>query len=250
MKKFFYLVIICSLCIFTQCYKERKGIAFTFDDSAIDEWYAHRALFQKYDIHATFFITRPHLLDSNQINKLKILESDGHEIACHSYKHKNATDFQSPEEYINEEIEPALQKLQDIGFHPVSFAYPFGISTPALDSVLLNYFKIIRKATYNIQDTTIDQYSEIYANKDTYRIVNAMGIDFNFNISLENFETGIRRAVRNNEVLIIYAHIINTSNGNYSIHPEYLEKLFLQCQKHHIKSLTMNEVYHHFQSLN
>jgi peptidoglycan/xylan/chitin deacetylase (PgdA/CDA1 family) len=248
MRRILFLVAICFILIFTNCRRERIGIAFTFDDSAIDEWYAHRSLFQKYDIHATFFITRPHLLDSNQIQKLKVLESEGHEIACHSFKHKRATDFETVEEYINEEIKPALQQLQDIGFNPTSFAYPFGVSTPDLDSALLNYFKIIRKATYNIQDTTIDQYSEIYANFDSFRVVNAMGVDYNFNISLENFETGILRALKNKEVLILYAHIINTSNGNYSIHPEYLEKLFLISQKHRIKSLTMNEMYNYFKS--
>jgi peptidoglycan/xylan/chitin deacetylase (PgdA/CDA1 family) len=248
MPKFFYLIKICLLTIFLfcNCQKKKEAIAFTFDDSSIDEWYSYRDLFKEYDIRATFFITRPHLLDSNQINKLKILESDGHEIASHAYHHKHATGFQIPEDYINQEIKPALQKLQELGFNVTSFAYPFGTSTPELDSVLLNYFKTVRKATYNYLDTTIDQYPEIYANSSNYRIVNAMGIDYNYAISPENFETGIQRALKNNEILIVYAHYIDSSNRDYTIHPEYLEKLFLICKKSYAKTVTMSEMYRYF----
>ncbi|MCL2302761.1 MAG: polysaccharide deacetylase family protein [Lentimicrobiaceae bacterium] len=248
MPKIFYIIKICLITIFLfcNCQKEKAGIAFTFDDNSIDEWYNQCALFKEYDIRATFFITRPYLLDSNQINKLKILKSDGHEIGCHGYYHKNATDYQTPEDYINQEIKPALQKLQELGFTVTSFAYPFGASTSELDSALLNYFKIIRKATYNYLNTTIDQYPEIYANSNNYRTVNAMGIDCNYVISPENFETGMQRALKNNEILIVYAHSIDTSNSDYSIHPEYLEELFLICKKRGIKSVTMNELFHFF----
>jgi uncharacterized radical SAM superfamily Fe-S cluster-containing enzyme len=74
-----------------------------------------------------------------------------------------------------------------------------------------------------------------------------MGIDYNYGISSENFEIGIKKAKKNKEILIVHAHSINTSNGEYTIHPDYLEKLFLICKKHHVKSLTMNEMYHYFQ---
>ena len=185
------------------------------------------------------------MLDSSQINKLKILASEGHEVACHGYQHKDVLDYQT-EDYINQEIKPALQKMREIGFEPAVFAYPFGTSTAEMDSILLHYFKTIRKATYNIRDTTIDQYADIYANSNNYRIVNAMGIDYNFAISPENFETGIKRALKNKEILIVYAHRIDSSNENYTIDPEYLKKLFIICKKYHIKSVTMREMHHHF----
>jgi peptidoglycan/xylan/chitin deacetylase (PgdA/CDA1 family) len=241
---FLFLLIIL---IFCNCQTKKEGIVFSFDDCYIDEWYAHRALFNKYDVRATFFITRPHLLDSNQIFKLKILESDGHEIACHGYGHKNATDYQVPEDYINQQIKPALQNLQEIGFNVTSFAYPFGASTTNLDSLLLIYFRTIRKATYNIQNTTIDQYSEIYANNNSFRIVNSMGIDNNYAITPENFKTGILRARKNNEMLILHAHRIDTSYSEYTVNSEYLEELFLICKKYRIISVTMDGMYNYFQ---
>jgi len=248
-QSFFASIFIFSLIIFLfcNCQKKRIGVVFSFDDSSIDEWYAHRTLFNKYDIRATFFITRPHLLDTNLINKLKILESEGHEIACHGYEHKNATDYQVSEDYINQEINPALQKLQEIGFNVTSFAYPFGASTTNLDSLLLNYFRTIRKATYNIQNTTIDKYSEIYANNNSFRIVNSMGIDNNYGITPENFKTGILRARKNNEILILHAHRIDTSYSEYTVNSEYLEELFLICKNYRIISVTMDGMYNYFQ---
>src|SRR5665647_677559 len=33
------------------------GIALTFDDNSVDQWYAARSIFQKYNAHATFFIS-------------------------------------------------------------------------------------------------------------------------------------------------------------------------------------------------
>jgi peptidoglycan/xylan/chitin deacetylase (PgdA/CDA1 family) len=238
------------LVVLTSCKKCKvnTGIVFTFDDDAINEWYEQRSLFNNYNIHATFFFFFPHLLDSNLIYKLKVLESDGHEIACHGYEHKNATEYKAPEDYINQQVKPALQTLQGNGFHVTSFAYPFGDSTSVLDSMLLHFFLTIRKATYNTQNTTIDQYPEIYANQNTFRIVNAMGIDYNYGISLENYKTGIQRILKNkNEILVLHAHIIDSSNEDYTIHPEYLENLFLICRENNIKSLTMREMYNYFQ---
>ena len=242
---FFLSLLIIFL--FCNCAKKKTGVVFTFDDSYVDEWYNYRELFKKYDVCATFYISRPHLLDTGQINKLRILESDGHEIGCHGYLHQNATLYQIPENYIDEQITPALEKLQEMGFRVNSFAYPFGASTPILDTILLKYFKTVRKATYNIQNTTIDLYPEIYANSNSFRIVNSMGVDYNYDITLENFETGVRKAVKNNEILVLHAHIIDTSNGDYSIHPEYLEALFKICKKRGVKSITMVGMFQYFQ---
>ena len=61
MKKVFYLiataVLLAAAIVSCNKNKEKSGIAFTFDDSSIEEWYAHRSLFQQYNIYAVFFKT-------------------------------------------------------------------------------------------------------------------------------------------------------------------------------------------------
>jgi len=215
-------------------------IIITFDDSYIDEWFAQRELFDTYNIKATFFISRPYKLTDNQIDKLKILVQNGHEAGCHGLNHIEATE-ENQEHYIAAEIEPALQLMSDYGFTVTSFAYPFGPSTPYLDSALTHYFTFIRKATYNYLDTLISVYSEIFAQQSVHIVTNAMGIDGNFNISMENLEDAIMYVKETGYFLVLYAHAINESGDSYSITPQYLEELFILLKKHNITSITCKE---------
>ncbi|HQB19795.1 MAG TPA: hypothetical protein PK495_04370, partial [Bacteroidales bacterium] len=148
----------------------------------------------------------------------------------------------SIDKYVENEIIPAVHLLKKHGFQLHSFAYPFGTSTDLIDSVLLTHFSYIRKATYNINDTTIDTYDDIFVSNNTTRVSNAMGMDYNYNISFENLETALKRAANNNEILILYAHQINNSKKDYSIEPAYLEKVFQLCNKYGLQSIRMKDI--------
>jgi len=239
------LCILCVLCGLSSCNPKKDAsnhVILTFDDAAVDEWFAQRELFDAYNIKTTFFVSRPHQLSNEQIDKLKILVADGHEIGCHGMNHIRATE-ENQYQYIETEIEPALQLLSDYGFTVTSFAYPFGPSTPYLDSALANYFTFIRKATYNHLDTLISIYPEIYTQKAHFCNTNAMGIDANFKISINNLEDAILKAKQTDTYLVLYAHIINDSNDNYTIAPQYLEELFKMMKKHKTGSVTCREMY-------
>uniref|UniRef100_UPI003216B1D7 polysaccharide deacetylase family protein n=1 Tax=uncultured Draconibacterium sp. TaxID=1573823 RepID=UPI003216B1D7 len=223
--------------------KQTGAIAFTFDDQYVDLWYNQRDIFKKYNIKATFFISRPHLLKADQIRKLKELQNDGHEIGCHGLNHLNASEYKSKMDFfIDNEIKPAIDTLTSLGFDVVSYAYPFGSSDSQIDSVVLNYFQFLRKATWNMRDTTLDSYDEIFATSNNFRVNNAMGIDYNYKITPENFETGLIRAKEKNEAFIVYAHRINTTLRDYSVHPEYLENVFKLCNKNNIKSIRYRDL--------
>lgn len=248
------LLLITALWLIASCQSEtepRGGIIFTFDDQFIDTWLAHQDLFEEYDIKATFFITRPHQLDSSDIRKLRLLNEAGHEIACHGLNHKNPVNYvDSPAVYLQKEIIPAIEILEELGFAMHSFAYPFGRSFPELDSLLLNHIDYIRKATWNKKDTTINYYDQIYMSDPKDRITNSMGIDHNYNISPENFEQGVIRARENNEVLVLHAHKINTSEEDYTIHPEMLETYFQISKKHGLASIRLNDIKNWPEALN
>lgn len=245
MIKNIYYILFGFILIFTACInpKEQGGVIFTFDDQFVNEWYAYKDIFAKYHIKATFFIAHPQLLDGGSVEKLKILQNEGHEIACHGFNHLNCLDYtDSMNVYIEKEIQPAIQTMKSKGFKVVSFAYPYGKSSISSDSILLHYFSYLRKATYNINDTTIDRYNEIYISSPSTRITDAMGIDYNYSITLENMEKAIQRAVNNNEILVLYAHRIDSSKNDYTIPPDYLEQLFQLCNKYHIQSLRMKDI--------
>ncbi len=238
-----YLAIIILLSSCSLSPKKRGGVAFCFDDQNVKEWVEHKDLFNQYNIKATFFINRPQLLDSAKIKGLKTLEKQGHEIGCHGLNHKNVSDFKDfIEKYRTEEVLPAKQILTQLGFDIVSFAYPFGNAFPQTDSMLIKDFKYLRKASYNKKDTTLSYYDNIYANANSFNIVNAMGIDCNYKITFDNFETGLKRAKENNEVLIVYAHIIDTTKRNYTINPKDLETYFQLAQKYKLQSIRMRDL--------
>jgi peptidoglycan/xylan/chitin deacetylase (PgdA/CDA1 family) len=236
------VIILFLLLLSCSTGKERHGaVAFTFDDDWVDDWYTYRALFHEYDIKATFFITRPEKLDSASIEKLRQLNADGHEIACHSLTHKNLLDFHdSLDMMVSKEVIPALQSLRSMGFEIRSFAYPFGASTANTDSILQKYFIYLRKATWNTRNTRIDEYDEIYVNNSTQHIFSSMGIDHNFNITPENLRSGFRRAGRNHEVLVLYAHRIGTGEEEYMVNAKYLESYFRMCHQYHLEAITVS----------
>jgi len=242
------ILFLCTLCILSalcglNCTPKGHSnhIILTFDDTNVDEWFAQRKLFDTYNIKATFFITRPHQLTEEQIWKLKELVADGHEIGCHGMNHIRATE-ENQYQYIETEIEPALQLLSGYGFSVTSFSYPFGAATPYLDSVLASYFTFIRKATYNHLDTLIAVYPEIYTKQAPFCNTNAMGIDVNYNISIANLKDAILKAKNTDSFLVLYAHVIDNSNGDYTIAPQYLKEFFKTMKKYKVGAVTYREM--------
>jgi len=241
------VIVLCFLLASCQNVKNKGAIIYSFDDQYVDEWFAQRELFNKYNIKATFFINRPHLLTPNQVEKLNILQKDGHEIGCHGLNHLNVTKYKdSIDILIQKEIKPAIKILADVGFKTTSFAHPYGQSLPEINTELLKHFDFLRMATWNMRDTTIDFYNEIFANANNYQVTNSMGIDSNYGISLQSFEKGLLRAIERKEVLILHAHKTDSSLTNYTVSPDYLESTFLLCKKHNIAAIRISDLKKYF----
>jgi peptidoglycan/xylan/chitin deacetylase (PgdA/CDA1 family) len=124
-----------------------RGLALTFDDAFVEEWFSARPLFKRYGARATFYVCYPLRLSMRQLSMLQMLGMEGHEIAYHSLEHRNAVT--TAEEigiagYVNEEIIPGLAGMHAFGLGSSSFAYPFGARTPELDREMWRHFRILR----------------------------------------------------------------------------------------------------------
>jgi len=242
MKRFFLLYI---LSVLISCTSKKPnyqgGIAITFDDHSINEWYAQRFLFKKYAVQATFYISDIERLSSKEINQLKNLQMDGHQIGIHGFHHLRIPK-KGINSYIKNEILPAIQILEENKFvMPTSFAPPFGKSNPSFDKKLNKYCTIIREARWNDKHQNLSEYDDIYI-KDTQQFkVSSIGIDKNYDLDFEEITEGIDRLQFKKEVLILHAHKINTSGASYSINPKLLRKLFKYCQYNKVEFLTINE---------
>ena len=126
-----YIILLLFLCscekIFDICVDENNGpgaIVLTFDDRYIDDWYAADSIFSFYNWRATFCVTDYGKVSEEEKQKLLELQSNGHEIAHHGYKHFNATEYLSNhtmEEYIQNEISPSLDLMTNDGLNINSF---------------------------------------------------------------------------------------------------------------------------------
>ncbi len=245
MKKLIFILLAIEIVVGCNRVREQKGIAFTFDDRYVTEWYNARELFKKYNIHATFFIGHPEKLTQEEVVMLNELKTDGHEIACHSLNHIDAPEFlknHTIAEYMNQEVFPAIEKMKEFGFSVKTYAYPFGKNTEESDKALLKYFKVLRKATYNIEDCEIDKIDRTFTQINKNRVIDAMGIDYEYKISLSNLETAIKRANLRNEILVLHAHKIVDTGSGYAISKEYLEQAFRLCKQNKLKSFRVSEL--------
>jgi hypothetical protein len=133
--------------------KQKSGVVLSFDDNFIDSWHSNLGVFSNFKASSTFFVCKPQQLTNRQIQKLKTIQNQGHEIGCHGAMHIKAADYikrNSLLGYIGTEIEPSIRHLKDAGFSCQSFSYPFGSHTDETDRVLPKYFSTIRCSSYSL----------------------------------------------------------------------------------------------------
>jgi hypothetical protein len=129
----------------------RAGINFSFDDSAITQWFGVRDLLKQYSVRASFFVSRYHRFDADQKLQLRQLAADGHQIEAHGRTHQRSPNYL--ESYgvralLDEEVLPSLQLLAADGFNPQIFAYPFGARTSETDAAIMPYVQAVRSLSF------------------------------------------------------------------------------------------------------
>jgi len=227
----------------------KAGLALTFDDYAVDGWFDMNPLFKEYGVKPTFFVSNFHTLSTNQIDKLKTLESSGAEIGCHTYTHDGVNrdyhhNINRINEYINSQIAPALENMKAEGFNPESFAYPYGEHEEHYDSAVRAYFPYLR-TTASDNHRKLYQLDEIFHKTGKYyNILSGDGIDNSYNNGLKEIERAFIKARKNQEVITLYGHkIVDLPNDSYSISPKKLKKLIIMAKNLGLEFYTFKEAY-------
>jgi peptidoglycan/xylan/chitin deacetylase (PgdA/CDA1 family) len=107
----------------------RPGLAFAFDDQAVDAWMATRDLFAAHGARVTFFVTRFENYTDDMKAELVQLAADGHDIEAHSVNHLHAGSYvheHGLDGYIADEVQPSIDILRTTGYAPTAYAFPFG----------------------------------------------------------------------------------------------------------------------------
>ncbi len=132
----------------------RGALSLSFDDAHVAEWFALRDAFDRAGARVTFFVSRYDLLDQARVDQLRQLREDGHSIAAHGLRHRDAPAYVEEEglaAYLADEADPSIDLLRRDGFDPVAFAYPFGSRTGELDRALLERVALVRSVTFSIE---------------------------------------------------------------------------------------------------
>jgi len=235
---------------------EKAGIAISFDDHFIDQWYALRPLFQKYDAKVTFFITCGDSLKKDEIAKLKQLQADGHEIGFHGTIHGKSTELiaHGVDKYVETELSPGMKWMAEAGFNPTSYAHPGGNHNAQVDSVLLaSGFKILRDVAisrrvfrgiplYTLAPRIMNW---IYYKFDQESIVDALLIDQDSEITESEIKDAIAKAKESNTALMVFGHeplYAKPVNGEYGFNVSFLETTLKEARAQNLKFYTMTEL--------
>lgn len=228
--------------------QKKAGIMLTFDDRSIKEWYEYRALFNEYDVKATFFINGIEEVSKDDIKKLRKLQKDGHEIGSHGLNHLNSVEYvenNSIYKYLEDEITPSIAGLEKRGFKVTSFAYPFGSRSEEIDTELLKNFSIIRGTAYASKNTKLKDLDSIYYSPEKInKIIFGVGIDQSYNNSLSDIIAGIERARVEEKVMVLYGHSIGegTNLKKYITSKDMLEGIFKYARENDLKFYTVSEM--------
>jgi len=134
--------------------KAEGGVVISFDDSTnIPIWGEHRDFLKSHEVKATFFINTWAGLEEFELDILRNLSQDGHEIAFHSTNHEDYFEFlaegKNASDYVATAILPGLEDMEERGFSATSFAYPRGHRDTNIDSLLLEHFDVLRGTQNN-----------------------------------------------------------------------------------------------------
>lgn len=240
--------IAAMLCVFfAGCTKFEKqgqlsqaGIALTFDDDRVDNWFEYLPYLDSAGVKATFYVCKYNRFSAAQKNKLSIIQSHGHEIAFHSVNHYNMLDYvyrykHTIDEMMLNEIECGLKMMNRDGFYPTTFAYPYGAHNGLYDKILMRYFKSVRALNGS------NDFSKSLAPTEKNNLLFGLGIDKSSKRSDETVLQLIQAAADNHNCAILVAHDINTSL-KLSVTSGRLKKIINQVKRLHMKFYTVSEI--------
>lgn len=215
------------------------GIALTFDDDYVDNWYKYLPVLDSLGVKATFYISSYHKLSAEQVSKLRYIMQSGNEIAYHTTNHINIAKYlesHTEEELLQNEIYPDLIKMQQDGFFPVVFAYPYGSHNHETDKYLKSYFKSLRalNGSPNLAKSLAPSTNE--------RILFAMEMDISGKRKDWMYDEMLHSASENRNCLVLVGHRIEEGNTNLKVPLSRLLHIVNRSKELGLKFYTVSEI--------
>jgi peptidoglycan/xylan/chitin deacetylase (PgdA/CDA1 family) len=137
-------------------------VSFTFDDFPRSAWVNGGAILEKHDGRGTYYAamglagTASNLGPMFEIDDLRTAHEQGHEIACHTYSHRDCA--RVPHSEIAAEIDRNTAALSEAlgGAAATNFAYPFGGVSQTAKAALKSRFASCRGTGRGVNRGTVD----------------------------------------------------------------------------------------------
>jgi peptidoglycan/xylan/chitin deacetylase (PgdA/CDA1 family) len=136
-------------------------VSFTFDDFPRSAWLNGGPILEKCDLRGTYYAAMGfagggnHLGPMFEIDDLRAAHARGHEIACHTYSHRDCMRV-PPAEIVDELERNGAALAQILNASPVNFAYPFGGVSQTAKHAAHNRFASCRGTGRGINHGTVD----------------------------------------------------------------------------------------------
>ncbi|HUS31705.1 MAG TPA: polysaccharide deacetylase family protein [Kofleriaceae bacterium] len=127
----------------------RGALAFAFDDNSPELWLTAQDLLAAHDARITLFVSRWTTMTDAQRADVMTLASLGHDLQPHSVAHVDAVEYVAAngvDAYVADEVLPSFTPLEQLGYPPTTYAYPFGSHTAEIDLAVLAHISRVRAA--------------------------------------------------------------------------------------------------------
>lgn len=216
-----------------------SGIALTFDDHSVEEWYNSLPLFDSFKVKATFYVSNYPKLTEKDKWMLHQLQDHGHEIAYHSLTHPDFVKYlkkHPPAQLLSEEIDKGMALMNADGFYPKTFAYPYGSHNNQTDQLLLKRFKSLRAL-----NGSPDRSKSFTATSDNTMLY-SIGLDLSSGKSMDELLNLISLAQQNSNCLVLLGHHINQPATKMQVPYERLKKIITTVHERKMKFYTVSEI--------
>ncbi|GGG94526.1 MAG TPA: polysaccharide deacetylase [Oceanicaulis sp.] len=210
-------------------------VSFTFDDFPRSAALFGAPMLERRGWRGTFYTamgflgTTTHLGEMMQRADIEALHARGHEIACHTYAHLDASHC-DPEVFADD-CERNCAELMDLGIlRPrTSFAFPYGEATPAIKRALQPRYGALRGVRHGVN-----------RKGDDLNLLKAVALDGG-KAGLDKALRAIHEARREPGWLIFYGHDVRENPSEWGCTPDFLATICAEVDAQDLPVLTVGE---------
>ena len=225
------------------------GILLTVDKPP-DTWYHLKDFLKENHVKLTFYIESYQLLNDSSKRIMKEMIADGHEIAHHTTTHPHSDEYVKQfgmDAYLKNEIISMKDSMLKDGFNPLTFAYPFGDCTAAIDKELLKRFYSLRKVLGVYMNKKLADMDLIYFRYGNIKLFYGIGIDARYHHNVNEVFEALEKAKNSRQTVSLYCHFLSTPDGpfessNSHIMESDLKDIVLKANSLGLRFYTASEV--------